>query len=1148
MQRTTSKKSGITSSEAPSDNESDGSHPLYSLNETYSSSLVVINAQKLKITEFAVRRTDRSHPSIAVWMRKFAKGGYGAGNAYISVAILDMRAEYFTELLKYVSGYSDLNLHCLPKSLNRQVHRCIAESGVVYVDGMHRGVALCDDTVVAAMLKSGYKVKAHLYYRRDLIPMSENDVVAIGGALNAQDSLSIKMSLGDRCHNANATLFALLKANPGHFPKGKKAPYNNAVQQLARDVHMIQRSPFRSIMDEHNVNCDIIGRRQRSRYDKIMRGVFRYSTNKTRALRLEKAVNTASIQLWSIGNVWEKNTFSEQLFVLYTLPELFPTSRYGNKKSPRQSLSQTSPISAPVISVENVNTVVEFVVTIWGNIYSNVIQVLGLDEEIIFNETSSQPGTVMPVLEKVNNLLVKFSTAKIIDGKEVEKSEFVSEIVQAVKLLVSPHSFQDGNDSQERNTEIQSEQTPIQLDFTATGVTNSNFAHAETVSIRRNSDAHPNNSITENDTDNTVQGKSHSIVQQKENIASLRLVARSPENGSESEFGESKTLMDDSADAESIRRADESNNTSTKEPIVHKEKIVSQSADEPVNCTQEWAAVKSALIANNQSDLVYLNAMKEIWDNSTVELPALVSRLETGEEPDCNGFSIIYRNESLISWKLPKARVCGFTDVTEEETIVPETLVQKSGKWLEGFVNVLGYYRTKFRLFEDRERTFSRLNPQFHLATSLSRRSKEYILVFLPLLHTLGDEMEQLDLEGIHIQRILRALGFRPPHRIFFLPFSVMDYFNVRGQLFHGIVANNPGWFRAVKLICDKEDSVLPSAVREVLKESMNNYFRSCRLQLDAAGFVVLNQIFIGREHTQPNNWITRPEDSSPANLQRKISQLFRYWATKTPTEAQVQDKTLTEEHFKLWSSIRDTNNPNEMGIGKSSRLMSTTYGVTTHLENLAEAGGENQSILEARCHLEVAVMQIVHCLRLSFTQWGHDACTSEKIHLHTEKHSLSTPDTGGRILANMGRHTRRQKGHLDFIFPKEAVQCEQLRTIKYVPYFIIVTGKDTTPIWLSEGSHKLISVTETQMRELGKHVTLSLFQIPPWSLLIVRGDLIHAGAGGAESTGNNCHRFHMYVLRQGVALGDTINHFVAQHMKPNRQDERDLRGRARVF
>ena len=64
----------------------------------------------------------------------------------------------------------------------------------------------------------------------------------------------------------------------------------------------------------------------------------------------------------------------------------------------------------------------------------------------------------------------------------------------------------------------------------------------------------------------------------------------------------------------------------------------------------------------------------------------------------------------------------------------------------------------------------------------------------------------------------------------------------------------------------------------------------------------------------------------------------------------------------------------------------------------------------------------------------------------------------------------------------------------------------------------------------------LRLIFKPPWSVLICRGDVIHAGAGGEAASmipgGDRddlqCICLHLYIGRHGVGLPDSINDLYA--------------------
>lgn len=74
-------------------------------------------------------------------------------------------------------------------------------------------------------------------------------------------------------------------------------------------------------------------------------------------------------------------------------------------------------------------------------------------------------------------------------------------------------------------------------------------------------------------------------------------------------------------------------------------------------------------------------------------------------------------------------------------------------------------------------------------------------------------------------------------------------------------------------------------------------------------------------------------------------------------------------------------------------------------------------------------------------------------------------------------------------------------------------------------------------MNEIGKEIPLRLVYIEPYSVVILRGGVFHSGADGEESGERRCARFHMYMMRQGVAFGDTFKDYVGRYMEHNTGD-----------
>lgn len=184
--------------------------------------------------------------------------------------------------------------------------------------------------------------------------------------------------------------------------------------------------------------------------------------------------------------------------------------------------------------------------------------------------------------------------------------------------------------------------------------------------------------------------------------------------------------------------------------------------------------------------------------------------------------------------------------------------------------------------------------------------------------------------------------------------------------------------------------------------------------------------------------------------------------------------------------------------------------------------------------------MQIVAWLRLIQRSW--DSIERPALLELMNKESLSAPDTGGRVLLNGTRATPNQVAPLDYSFHAHQDLGDN-NAVKYPPYFALVTGSEGAPLSVASGSHVYVGVSASAMKTMGKEVSLRLVFIEPYSVVSVRGDLFHAGAGGEESNGKRCARFHMYMMRDGVAFGDSINEVVGRNMKHNFADTKKTKG-----
>lgn len=89
----------------------------------------------------------------------------------------------------------------------------------------------------------------------------------------------------------------------------------------------------------------------------------------------------------------------------------------------------------------------------------------------------------------------------------------------------------------------------------------------------------------------------------------------------------------------------------------------------------------------------------------------------------------------------------------------------------------------------------------------------------------------------------------------------------------------------------------------------------------------------------------------------------------------------------------------------------------------------------------------------------------------------------------------------------------------------MISTGSQGSKLWVLPRSHTFIFMTKSAAEDTAKGMPLEIIEIPPWSTILCRGELIHTGAGGGEDEANGllCIRLHDYILRRSIAFADQI-------------------------
>jgi len=96
-------------------------------------------------------------------------------------------------------------------------------------------------------------------------------------------------------------------------------------------------------------------------------------------------------------------------------------------------------------------------------------------------------------------------------------------------------------------------------------------------------------------------------------------------------------------------------------------------------------------------------------------------------------------------------------------------------------------------------------------------------------------------------------------------------------------------------------------------------------------------------------------------------------------------------------------------------------------------------------------------------------------------------------------------------------------KKLKHPAYFAIATCAEGSKLNAVPGSEEWLFWDDKRVKAMlanGQH--LEEIIIPPWSIIICRGDLLHGGAKGED--GKWYLRLHMYIMRFGVITPDSIN------------------------
>ena len=1191
---------------------------LASLNDRYISALVSVDVTKLKRTKHIVRQTNVEHASVAKFKQLFGRGEYGAGNRYISVCIINMEEELTKSLRTFLIGKHGVNLHLRPSGFPSDVGKFIDERGLFYVDGMHRGVALSDENVRLQMKWRNEKVLCYLYMHRDGSAMREHEVISIGASLNGQDSMSVKMTNGDRCHAATSALLSVMAVPLGELGPHASERYRKAHKELLEKTYDISVDSFRVLMEELGVNYDVPSYKQRGKYNRFHRGVFKFSSNQKRAKMLQRAVNNCSITLLAHSVVWDTKSFGEQLFILYGIVDVFKNCRSSSFEERESFLPAPCKRGGAKFNNSNLTIVIRFFKDLWSQIMDEILNKLEIHEDCFFTHkvlvNAFEKNLRCLLVTKVLDLIAAASSVTIVNSNAEIQSEIASNMVSAIidclsdeerekifGVIASEESESEGI----QTTQNDGDQEVLVVDCTqrnnvdmnkmdksnsggeatepdmmgSDGLDNAQQNSAETEKYneltsggnhkfqnreRKNSDsdkvagtllgAVDDREIYSTGDKGLIQKRSCSEIEIQKNtqldpgkdtnaisitdelnelsanqLNSSKLDCDEGGNNSQSTANKTGRKENSSLHQNGVERSEE--NRDRRYPLRKRRRIVLSLEDDSPSETIVNPYKEEMTKLNNFPALCALEVEKSKARSSIeANIREWVSRnpKQLGVGEIGRDFEIVERDGQFIAWKLPPPHWSGFKDIREEVSQLDDTVESVYGNWFDGTVDVLGHKPERVRIIEDRERAYTRLDPEFTIVSPTESVMEELTHPEKDLSPTIAQEESQVQKDNTKIQHLLFALGFRLPHRSFFLRLSVKDYFQLRRTLFHLISESNVEDFCATKLLCDKDFAELGDLHRKLILSTIRNFFKYQRRQLDISGFVMFERLLESSSDTSHGKWGVSRDIVGDSDFRNEIKAFFEYWAEKAPSAKDIESCKLTSEHYELWSCIRNSVEDEKFLISNTSRLMSTSYGMTTHFE-VDPDRDEKMKLLRTRCKLEVMVMQLAASMRLPFPKWDHGYDTKEKRQCFLGGHQLRCPDTGGRMILT-STDTPTQLGHLDFVFGK-SVERAKNNSILHPPYFVIVSGSEGTPIWIAEGSHRHVGISVGEMKAVGKTLKMQLFDIPPWTILFVRGDVFHAGCGAKETGGKMCPRFHLYLIRDGIAIGDIINHYVGQHI-----------------
>lgn len=295
-------------------------------------------------------------------------------------------------------------------------------------------------------------------------------------------------------------------------------------------------------------------------------------------------------------------------------------------------------------------------------------------------------------------------------------------------------------------------------------------------------------------------------------------------------------------------------------------------------------------------------------------------------------------------------------------------------------------------------------------------------------------------------------------------------------------------WARAIK-----HDEVAPT------------YFFEKNKAMNKNGYCILERFVADHEIPSTVSGTQLVPDFIDKHLFSKLRDFYN--STFPKAEERKDPKSRT-----IWDTIINSGGDKDEqdNLKGTGRFTSTHYGVTKALES-----NDRVWVCKAKALYDVRIASAISALNL---------VNNNENDLDSLMYS---PKTGGRWLMTT-ENCKRQQLHTDF----PSLSAMDLFNDEKCPgYFTITTGEKSVPVWVSPRSHRIVALGSTV--NPSKSCDVELISIPPFSIMVGRGDLFHAGAAYEDSTlKSHLLRYHMYFIPNNYSLPDGV--FLAHTFKPN--------------